>query len=393
MALLACQLDATVREGLATVLACEPAAQGYDVVLDAVLLYPEGGGQPSDHGTIAGLPVRALSKRPDGAVVHRLDAPVHGQVRVQVDWARRFDHMVQHTGQHLLTAVAQRDLGFATTAFHLGPERCDIELDAPALDEAQIAALEEACNAIIREARPVTPRVVTRQELDGLGVRTRGLPEGLTGPIRLIEIADLDLNTCGGTHVSSTAQLQAIKLLDTERLRGGVRLHFLVGARVLAALAVASAREAALTRALSQGPEGHLSAVEKLAEDARKTSKALKAMSAELALTLGEALAGRAETELAVHREDADMGFLNAVAGALLARRPDAVLLLTAGATEGVFLLAGPEDRVKAAGAGVAALLEGRGGGARGRFQGKAARLDRRDEALALLREQGPPSG
>ncbi len=386
MDLLACQLDATLREGVATVRSCEAVEGGFAVVLDAVLLYPEGGGQPSDHGFIDGQPVRGLSKRPDGEVLHLLDQPVSGQVQVQVDWARRFDHMVQHTGQHLLTAVAQRDLGFATTAFHLGRERCDIELDATALSDAQRLALEEACNAIIREARPVTPRVVTRQDLDGMGVRTRGLPEGLSGPIRLIEIADLDLNTCGGTHVSNTAELGVMKLLETERLRGGIRLHFLVGGRVLAALEASTERAAALTRTLSVGPEGQVAAVEKLAEDARRGAKALKALSAELALTLGEALSGRSDSVLAVHRDDADTGFLNAVAGAVLARRPDALLLLTAGDPEGVFLLAGPEDRVKAAGAAVAEILGGRGGGARGRFQGKGLRLDRREEALALLR-------
>lgn len=384
--LLACQLDSARREGPATVLECQPAEGGYDVVLDTVLLYPEGGGQPSDHGTVGGQAVLGLSKRPDGAVVHRLAAPVSGEVQVQVDWARRFDHMVQHTGQHLLTAICQDRLGLATTAFHLGPERCDIELDAPALSEAQMSLIEEACNAVIREARPVTPRVVTRQDLDGLGVRTRGLPEGLEGPIRLIEILGLDLNTCGGTHVSSTAQLQALKLLHAERIRGGVRLHFLVGGRVLAALEASGRREAALTRILSQGAQGLVPAVEKLAEDARASSKALKALQLELALALGEALASRPEAVLTAHRDDADMGFLNSIAGVVLARRPDALVLLTAGAVDGVFLLAGPEDRVKAAGGRVAEILEGRGGGARGRFQGKGARLDRRADAEAFLR-------
>lgn len=386
--LLDCQRDALAWSGLARVISVAPAADGGVIVeLDRTLLYPEGGGQPADHGTIAGLPVLGLSRRDDGAVLHRLAEPVSGQVQVLVDGARRLDHMVQHTGQHMLTALAQDRHGWATTAFHLGPERCDIELDTANVSPTELAALETACNAVIREARPVVPREVTAADLPGLGVRTRGLPEGHTGPVRLVEIVGLDLNTCGGTHVPNTAWLQCVKLLHTERIRGGTRLHFLVGGRVLAALGQQLTREAAFTRVLSQGPEGHLHALERLAEDARASSKALKALQGELALTLGEALAGRPDALLDAHRPEADLSFLNAVASAALARRPDALLLLTAGEPEGVFLLAGPEAQVKERGPEVARLLEGRGGGARGRFQGKGARIDRRGEVLTLLRQ------
>ena len=385
--LLDCQQDAFAWRGLARVLSQEPVeGGGVDVVLDATLLYPEGGGQPSDHGTIAGLPVLGLRRREDGQVLHRLAQPVEGEVMVVVDGARRFDHMQQHTGQHLLTAVAERDRGWATTAFHLGPERCDIELDTPALSISDMAALEAACNQIIREARPVTPRVVTPAELARLGARSRGLPEGLVGPIRLVEIAELDLNTCGGTHVSSTAQLQALKLTHTERLRGGTRLHFWVGGRVLSALGRALGVQQELTRLLNTGPEDHLAALERICDEHRQSSKALQALRVELAAALGAALAEGGEPVLALHRDEADMVFLNAVASAALARRPDALVWLTAGGAEGVFLLAGPEAQVKALGPQVAARIEGRGGGARGRFQGKASRLGARDEVLALLR-------
>lgn len=382
MSLIACQRDPTLRALRATVLDCQPEAGGFAVALADTVLYPEGGGQPSDAGWLDDLPVRALRRRADGAVLHHVDRPLHGEVAVTLDWARRFDHMQQHSGQHLLSAVAEDRFGLATTAFHLGAERADVEL-AGALEPAVMAALEEACNALILEARPVLIRAVDPAELPGLRVRSRGLPEGHVGPVRLIEIAGVDLNTCGGTHVRSTAELGALKLLGAERARGGTRLFFAVGGRVRRLLGEALAREAALSRALSVGPEGHLAAVEKLLADAKSAAKERKAQMAELAEALGAALAA-AGPVAALHRPEADLGLLGAIATAARRGRPDQLLLLTGGEQEGVFLLLGSDAQLAAVGPAVLAALDGRGGG-RGRLQGKAARLSGRDEAARAL--------
>lgn len=181
------------------VLACTPVGDRWEVLLADTVLYPESGGQPDDHGTVAGQAVRGLRKEV-GGVVHVLEAPVEGEVEVRLDWARRFDHMQQHSGQHLLSAIAEDRFGLPTTAFHLGRERSDVELDGD-LDAVRRDALEDAVNAVIREDRPVRVREVEPEEMAGMPVRSRGLPEGFTGKVRLVEIAGADLNKIGRAHV------------------------------------------------------------------------------------------------------------------------------------------------------------------------------------------------
>lgn len=374
------------------VVAAEPggtAGGGWRVVLADTVLYPEGGGQPADRGTVAEVPV--LDVRREGErVVHVLAGPLPEgarTVRVAVDWARRFDHMQQHTTQHLLTAIAQDRHGWPTTAFHLGVERCDIDLDCDGLAEADLAALEGAVNAEIRAARSVRAFEVEPAAMAALGVRTRGLPEGHRGGVRLIEIEGIDRNTCGGTHVASTAELGALVLLGTERVHRQTRLHWLAGDRVRASFHAALGRERTLTDALAAPPAEHALAVGRLLDDQRAGRSERKALTEELTAVAARALAADARSVSAWQTSVADLRLLNAVANAALAERPDALVLLTGGGLEGgVFLLAGEERSVAALGPEVAALLEGRGGGAKGRYQGKAARLDRAAAALDRLR-------
>ena len=377
--------DACCRSVTASVVRCEPLEGGrHGVVLDRTVLFAEGGGQPSDRGQVGGQEVLEL-RRQGEEVMHVLGASVSGRVEVRLDWARRHDHMQQHTAQHLLTAVAQDRLGYQTTAFHLGRRRSDIELDCPDLSPAQLAELEQVCNEHIRQALTVETVWVDPGDLEGLEVRTRGLPEGHTGKVRLVCIDGVDTNTCGGTHVANTAELQAIKLLATERLRGGTRLFYMAGGRVLSWIEGALARQRALSDVLSCGPEDHQASVQRLQDEARTQRRQIKAASEDLTeLWARDLAAGQGVASL--HRPDGDMAFLRGVGGALHRRCPDRWALLTAGQREGVFLLVGPEAGVMERGPEVAGVLEGKGGGARGIFQGKARRLDRRDRALELLR-------
>ena len=389
MPLLRCQIEPTCRSMTATVLSCEPVEGGFDALLDDTVLYPEGGGQPADHGTVDGWDARGLRREARG-VVHRLDGPVSGQVEVVVDWRRRYDHMQQHSAQHLITAVALAELGLPTIAFHLGAARCDVELDAAGVGKDELARVEDAVNAAIRAALPIGAAEVEPEALEAMGVRTRGMPDWHTGPARVVEIAGLDRNTCGGTHVASTAELQGVVFLGTERLRRGTRLHWLAGGRVLAELRGALAREAAVTRALSVGADEHAAAVERLLADAKAGGKARAALVGELATHLGLALAGSGPVA-ALHREEGDLAILGQIAAVASAKAPEGLFLLTAGEGEGVFLLAGPEGAVRVAGPVVAAALGGRGGGARGRFQGRAAALGERAAALDAIRALASP--
>lgn len=382
------QQDAYLRSVSAEVIECAEVSGGHGAFLDQTVLYPEGGGQPSDHGTVAGHEVKELRRREDGAVVHVLDRPVSGRVEVEVDWARRYDHMQQHTAQHMLTAVALDRYGLRTTAFHLSPGRSDIELDTPDLEPDRMRKLEEEVNARIREDRPVRIRWVDRDEMESLGVRSRRLPDDLSGPVRLVEVEGVDLNTCGGTHVARTAELQAVKLVSTEHLRGGTRVFYLAGGRVIAALDAALERDRELNRLLSCGPPQHGSVVRKLLDEAQGARKTRNRTMARLAEFLGRELAEK-DGVAELHEPGGDMAFLAALRSAVHSASPEHWLFLTAGEgdKEGFFVVAGPPEPVKAVGPAVAEVLGGRGGGPPGVFQGKATQLERRAEALSLVKK------
>jgi len=359
-------------------------------VLADTVLYAEGGGQPADRGWIGEIAVIDV-QRIAGEILHLLEAPVApGRVTVRLDWERRFDHMQQHTAQHLLTAIAVERFGWRTTAFHLGATQSDIELDAPSLVPDRLDALEEAVAAEIRAARPVTARRVTQEEYVALAVRSRGLPEGLTGDIRLVEIAGIDVNTCGGTHVRSTAEIEGIKLLGTEPMRGGTRLHWVAGGRMRRRLAAHEARNAALRGLLDAGEDDFVPLVERRQGELRELERRLRATVSELAAAAAATLAARPEPLVEAHFEGRDATFLQQVARELVRLAPAASALLTAGSESTCFFVLvlgeGAAGEAQALGRELAEALGGRGGGSGRTYQGKAASLAGREAALATLR-------
>ena len=360
----------------------------FAVTADTVF-YPEGGGQPSDHGTMGGVDVIDVQKA-EGVVRHFLSAELPlGPVHQELDWARRFDHMLQHTGQHLLTAVALGRFGWKTTAFHLGPMVSDIELDVGSLGGDELRRLENVVAQEIRASRPVTVRRAQIDEMEALGVRSRLLPEGLSGEIRLVEIDGLDLNTCGGTHLRSTAEIGTIALIGTETMRGGTRLFFVVGDRVRRRLAEHEARNAKLRALLGAADDDLPGLVELRLGRERDLGRECRQLQTELARAEAERLAASDEAVVAGHWDDRDLPFLQEIGKALVALTPDRVALLTAETgSAGAFLLVASETSgldLGAAGPEICAILDGRGGGRAPFFQGKAAAIDRREQAAARL--------
>lgn len=386
MSLFACQLDPTRREGTSTVLRCEARPDGhYELLLDDGLLYPEGGGQPPDHGTVGGVRVVDVQTDPQGLRCLALGPVAPGPAAVEVDWPRRFDHTQQHSAQHLVTAVAQDRLRLATVGFHLGEEDTTIDVDGP-LSEAGMARLQAWVNEEIRGDRAVSWRLVSLDEYQALDIRSRGLPAGHEGPVRIVEIAGLDHNTCGGTHVSRLGELQLVHLSRVERHKGGARLHLVAGGRALAALDAARDRDRALSERLTCPPAEFQPSVDRLLQGARDQARALKERDSELASLLGQNLVlSGGEAVRHLHRAEADMALLTQVGNAAQAAQPQARLVLTGGGTEGVFLVLGPEDWVARAGPALALALEGRGGGRGGRYQGKAAHVERAAMAVTDL--------
>ncbi len=371
------------------VLACRSRGDGYIAITPDTIVYPGGGGQPADHAMMGGQPVLGVENDGDRGWIHVLAAPIpSGPVVIELDWERRFDHMQQHSAQHLVTALAQDQYGMATVAFHLGAERSSIDLDTTELGADVLAELEALVDAEIRAALPVAVTWLERDAIDERMVRSRGLPDDHRGQVRVVTIEGVDRNTCGGTHVANTAELQVVRFLGLESVHGGqTRLHYVAGQRALTLFGSTLARERGLTSLLAAAPDEHADAVKRLLGRQRTQTKELRQLRDELAEMLGRGLALAGEGGLAtLHREQADLAFLHAVAASARAAAPQILFFLTCGELSGSFLLAGPAKTVAGAGPELAALLDGRGGGVGGRYQGRADRIDLREEAVRQLR-------
>jgi alanyl-tRNA synthetase len=206
----------------------EAAGGGLRVYLDRTAFYPTSGGQPHDTGTINGAPVVEVIDEGD-RILHVTAAPVAaGEAECRIDWPRRFDHMQQHTGQHLLSAVLAEMYGAGTVGFHLGAGSATIDVSSASLDAAQIAAAELRVNQLVFEDRPVS--VTFEEASDDLGLRKRS---ERTGTLRIISIEGVDRSACGGTHVRRTGEIGPVLLRKVEKAHGATRIEFLCGLRAV----------------------------------------------------------------------------------------------------------------------------------------------------------------
>ena len=200
----------------------------WGLILDRTAFYPTSGGQPNDLGKIGDANV--LDVRDDGEeILHVVDRkPSDPDVTGCINWPRRFDHMQQHTGQHLLSAMFQERFGLPTVSFHLGAEICTIDLRGPEPSAEILEGVERAANRIVFEDRPVNVRYGTAEQLARLGVRKEVERSGI---LRAIEIESADLQPCGGTHVKSTGQIGMILVRRCTKMRQDWRVEFVCGGR------------------------------------------------------------------------------------------------------------------------------------------------------------------
>ena len=201
---------------------------GRRVYLDRSAFYPTSGGQPHDTGTLGGTAVVDTVDEGD-RIAHLLAAPIETSVvHGSVDWPRRFDHMQQHTGQHLLSAVLHELFGHATIAVHFGRESSTLDLDAPDLEHARVIEAEARANEIVTENRSV--EVGFEEAVAATGLRKASAREGT---LRIVSIRDLDRSACGGTHVRATGEIGPILIRRSERVKKNIRLEFVCGARAV----------------------------------------------------------------------------------------------------------------------------------------------------------------
>ncbi len=380
--------DCYLREFDARVVNVESAPKGFRVYLDRSAFYPESGGQPSDRGELAGIPVVDVVDEGD-AVAHVLaEKPAGESVHGVVDWARRFDHMQQHTGQHVLSAAFEQAGEYRTISFHLGAEVSSIDLDSDRLGRRQIEEAEDLANRVVFEDRPVEIFFRTAEEAGQLDLRK---PTAREGEVRLVRVQDFDLSACGGTHVARTGAIGLIQVRKFERMKGATRVEFLCGARALATARrdYQTLNEAA--RQFSGALEGVPQLIAKQAEELRSAirdrEKLVKRLAEYRASELRAAAPeekGRRIVRQVFEAEEADEARL--VAHALAAEPSTVGLLGVKGHPARLFFAQSPGGSADMGAVlkQVVGQMGGKGGGTRDFAQGGGLDETRLEEALTL---------
>jgi len=282
--------DAYQQEFQAQVLERVIMGNGLGLILDKTCFYPTSGGQPHDQGTLNGLPVSDVVEREDdGAVVHVVGGEVEGPalspsislrinrgetVHGQIDWERRFDHMQQHTGQHILSQAFLRLLDAETVGFHLGAETSTIDVDKAPLETAQLDEVEKLANTIVFADRPVRTYFIDQDRMGNLALRKQPM---VTGPIRIVEVEGFDLSPCGGTHVKAAGEVGPIVITKSERRGSETRVEFLCGGRALTDYRRQRCIVGELANQFSVGDWELVEAVNRLVEEAKRHRKELNA--------------------------------------------------------------------------------------------------------------------
>jgi alanyl-tRNA synthetase len=402
----------------ATIERVEHRGERLVVTLDRTAFYPSSGGQPFDTGVlvIADCGLRIADDSPgsfrvidvvddeDGSIAHVVEPGTPNleprtpnleprtpnleprtnlergtvnlepgmTVRGAIDWPRRFDHMQQHSGQHVLSAAFDRLFGVRTVSFHLGAAVSTIDL-ARDVSPADIAAAEGQANRIVWEDCPVAIRFATAEEAARLPLRKEPVRGGT---LRLIDVEGFDLSACGGTHVARTGGIGIIAIASWERFKGGLRIEFLCGGRALGAFRSLRDAVSGSVRLLSVLPAELPASIERLQADAKDQKRSLAALQGELARYRAEELAAGAEevwlkpdtTEacrLVARAIDADANGLKALATAITAR-PGHLVVFVSSSTPALAVVARSADVSVPAQQVLAALIEqfgGRGGG------------------------------
>ena len=390
--------DPYLREFDARVVRVEDGTDGRpSVVLDRSAFYPTSGGQPFDVGRLGELTIVDVVEEEDGTLRHVLDPAssarayqsgddVHGAV----DWTRRFDHMQQHTGQHVLSAAFDSLLSARTESFHLGAASSTIDLGRE-VSAGEIARAEADANRIVWEDRPVTIRFVDAAVAAAMPLRKES---GREGTLRLIEIDDYDLSACGGTHVARTGAIGIIAVASSEKFRGGTRVEFVCGARALRAFHSLRDTTAENVKLLSVHGREVPEAIERMQAEGKDTRRRIKDLQMQLARHEANALADAAkDSRVVVHvLEGWDQNGLKTIASAICEREGYTAGLISAPAPSFVVIARGTGSATDAA-AVLKKLTEkfgGKGGGRPDLAQGGGLQGDTQEIAAYLATLTSP---
>jgi alanyl-tRNA synthetase len=285
--------DSRCRQFQAAVVTARPEGGDTLVLLDATAFYPGGGGQPSDRGHLGDRPVRDVTVE-DGEIWHRLEgtAAPGPSVEGRLDWERRFDHMQQHTGQHVLSRAFVEVAKADTRSFHLGDLAVTIDVDLPEPAPALLRRVEDLANRIVWEDRPVVTHVVPLERARAFPLRK---PPDVEGDVRVVEVEGFDWSACGGTHVARSAEVGMIAIVGTERYKGGTRVSFVCGGRALRRLRGATDLLRGLCLEFTSGEEDLPRAIARLKSEQKRLEARLKPLLAESIAREAESLLAEAE--------------------------------------------------------------------------------------------------
>ncbi|RUL50341.1 alanyl-tRNA editing protein [Lysinibacillus antri] len=384
-------VNSTMKEFTAQVVCTGIDKERPYVVLSNTAFYPTGGGQPHDTGWINNVPVVDVEKVND-EIRHYIDGPtnsVNGEVHGKLNWERRFDHMQQHCGQHILTAAFVELFDFATVSFHLGSELVTIDLNTNAITEEQLALAEQRANEIILENRPVETKWITKDELSQYPLRKDVAVED---DIRLVIIPDFDYNGCGGTHPPSTGQVSALKIMGTEKMKKNIRVHFVCGQRVLDQLDMRKKVLSDVSRQLSVPEEYSGEALRKVLTDVKKVEKALdEAQNVLLQVEAKELFEKSVSGIVAVTFENRTIQTLQKLGRAIVALHSEVIALLVADNGDKLQFIAArgenQEKSMKELSNAVLPLINGKGGGSDSFAQGGGEKLLAATELLEHMKK------
>ena len=384
------EADAYRREADAVILAAEPDGRGGGkLALDGTVFYPEGGGQPADHGTLTlpdGARLTVTDVHEQGGVIwHRVDAlpdtaATGTAVAGRIDWAWRFDKMQQHTGEHILSGILHQMFGAENVGFHIGSDavRMDtsVPISAEGLREAELAA-----NRIVWQNVPVLITYPTREELARMTYRSK---KEIEGQVRIVTIPGADVCACCGTHTAATGAVGQIKILAAENYKGGVRLSIVCGERALLAAQAMRQRQADIGALLSAKPSETAHAVHRVYDEYTALKFAHFGLCSELFDALAAQVAPGADAIRIVPGLDPDG--LHRLAARLSEATTGLCAALTANEKGTGYCLAQAGGDVRALTKALNTALNGRGGGKPGICQGSCAAAP--EQVEEFLREQ-----
>lgn len=342
----------------------------FHILLDKTYFYPEGGGQPSDTGYIESTFINYVYEK-EGSIYHVADRKPskYKKAKCVIDWERRYDHMQQHLGQHILSACFAKLFNANTIGFHLGEKHSTIDIDKVINDDSFEEA-EKMVNEIILNNIPVEVLYPTDQELKKLPLR-KELPK-TDEQIRLVKLKDIDINACCGTHPYSTIEVQLVKITKWEKYKNGMRIEFLCGKRAIEDYNTKHGMMKEISRLLSVSENDALEEVKRVMKDTREVNSAVKSLKDEVAGYMVEKMISNADTTEAIKiikevYSNVDLKYINTIASKLTAY-PNVVALFGIKAEDKAHLLFMRSKNLKSINMNLLlkdaiTLIDGRGGG------------------------------